>query len=206
MVSEAPVLVLGKNCLSHWLEGGKSFGLSSIQQTACVLLEKLPLYCQHFSCISACFKYWCGLNCLQNASAGCLLGPRLFAVSSIYMVVITVSVDQRAWGGGKRDAFVWLSDKREAYAVWVRLGEHDCRTGWNLILVFQQNYSITINNITVVGMDLEICWWPCLPKLRQPRATMQARMKSCSWIWGDTIKGSRIKLGRVSSCYVQFAS
>lgn len=106
---------------------------------------------------------------------------------------------------GKRDAFVRPSDKREAYKVSVSFMKDDWRTGWNLSLVFQQNYSIPINNISVVGMDLEICWWPCLPKLRQPRATEQARMMSCSWIWGDTIKGSRIKLGRGSSCYVQFA-
>lgn len=164
-----------------------------------------------FYSFCAFFKCWYGLNCLQNASV-------LFVWSCLFAWAwfLPVCRLQHVWSWlqfqwtkeleGKRDAFVRVSDKREAYTVWVRLREHDRRTGWNLSLVFQQNYSKPINNISVVEMDLEICWWPCLPKLRQPRATKQARMKSCSWIWGDTIKGSRMKLGRGSSCYVQFAS
>lgn len=134
----------------------------------------------------------------------CLSEPALrFAVSSIYGHDYSFSGPKRL--EAKREAFVRLSDKRDSYPVSVSFMKHDWRTGRNLSSVFQQNYGIPINNISVVGMDLEICWWPCLPKLRQPRATEQARMMSCSWIWGDTIKGSRIKLGRGSSCYVQFA-
>lgn len=126
-----------------------------------------------------------------------------FAVSSIYGRDYSFSRPKRP--RVKEMHLFEPSDKREAYKVSVSFMKDDWGTGWNLNLVFQQNYSIPINNISVVGMDLEICWWPCLPKLRQPRATEQARMMSCSWIWGDTIKGSRIKLGRGSSCYVQFA-
>lgn len=121
--------------------------------------------------------------------------------SPAYMVMFTVKADLE----GKRDAFVGLSDKRKVSRSIGSFYERWLENGVKPQSGFQQNYSIPNNNISVIGMDLEICWWPCLPKLRQPWATEQARMMSCSWIWGDSIKGSRIKLGRGSSCYVQFA-
>lgn len=59
----------------------------------------------------------------------CWPGPGffLFAVSGMYGHDYSFSGPRSL--RGKRDAFVRVSDKREAYAVWVRLREHDQRTG-----------------------------------------------------------------------------
>lgn len=98
-----------------------------------------------FSIFCACFICRCGLNRLQNASVlfvwSCLFAwAQYLPVSRLQRIRLQFQWTKEPEGKG--DAFLRLSDKIQVdlYPSMGRLREHDWRKGWNLSLMFQQDY------------------------------------------------------------------